>query len=31
MAKGNGGPKLGCGAKFMKVTLVIFNFVFFVS
>ena len=31
MAKGSGGPRLGCGAKFIKFTLIVFNLIFFVS
>ena len=31
MAKGNGGPHLGCGAKTMKFCLIAFNVLFFVS
>jgi hypothetical protein len=30
MAKGNGGPQLGCGAKMIKFCLITFNIIFFV-
>ncbi|CAF0806769.1 unnamed protein product [Brachionus calyciflorus] len=30
MAKGSGGPRLGCGAKLIRFFLVFFNFIFFV-
>jgi len=29
MGKGSGGPRIGCGAKFIKVILVLFNLLFF--
>lgn len=31
MAKGNGGPQLGCGAKLIKFCLITFNILFFVN